>query len=110
MGNLKEFVGKHTTVSRLASGNKLSTDDIIDMELTIIDFDFVESDNGKYSVVRFSEIKDGFYFGGTVLTNILSEIAEHPEFSQELRTNGLRVKLSHATSRAGRKYVKVTMI
>lgn len=80
--------------------------EILDKDLTIKDFDFINGTDGEYVVFIVDEIKDSFYFGGQVLTNNLKEITE--EEKQEVRTSGLPVRFYEAKSKNKRNYIGCT--
>ena len=64
--------------------------ELIGQKVTIKDYDFLTGDNGDYVVFIVDEIKDSFYFGGSVLTNNLKALSA--EDKEEVRANGLPVE------------------
>lgn len=80
--------------------------EILDKELTIINFDFISGSDGEYVVFIVDEIKDSFYFGGQVLTSNLKQITS--EEKEEVKKNGLPVKFYEAKSKNKRTYIGCT--
>lgn len=77
--------------------------ELIGQKVTIKDYDFLTGDNGDYVVFIVDEIKDSFYFGGSVLTNNLKTLSE--EDKEEVRANGLPVEIYEAKSKNKRNYI-----
>lgn len=74
--------------------------------VTIKDFDFLDGQDGEYVVFIVDEVKDSFFFGGSVLTKDLKGLSE--EEKAEVKSNGLPVLLYEAKSKkTGRKYTAV---
>ena len=89
---------------------QLKKEEIIDKELTIIDFSFARTGNGETSVILFREASDKFLFGGTVITHLLKDINDDPEAVKALKEEGLRVRFFNSTSRSGKDYVNVEIL
>ena len=79
--------------------------DLLNKNVSIKDFAFLDGDDGKYVVFIVDEMKDLFFFGGTVLTNNLLEITD--EEKEEVKLNGLPIKLFESTNKKGRQYINV---
>lgn len=77
--------------------------EILDKNVTIKDFDFITGNDGEYVVFIIDEVKDTFYFGGSVLTNNLKMLSD--EEKEEVKREGLPVYLYEAKSKNNRKYV-----
>lgn len=77
--------------------------EILDKYATIKDFDFITGNDGEYVVFIIDEVKDTFYFGGSVLTNNLKMISD--EEKEEVKREGLPVYLYESKSKNNRKYV-----
>lgn len=74
--------------------------------VTIKDFDFLDGQDGKYVVFIVEEVKDSFFFGGSVLTKDLELLSE--EEKEDVKKNGLPVLMYEAKSKkSGRKYTAV---
>ena len=94
----------------LEGKTQLKKDDILDKELTIIDFSFARTGNGETTVIIFKEKPDKFWFGGTVITKLLKDINDDPEAVKALKEEGLRVRFFNSTSRSGKDYVNVEIL
>ena len=74
--------------------------------VTIKDFDFLDGQDGKYVVFIVEEVKDSFFFGGSVLTKDLELLSEDEK--EDVKKNGLPVLMYEAKSKkSGRKYTAV---
>ena len=94
----------------LEGKTQLKKDDVLETELTIIDFSFARTNNGETSVILFKETPDNFLFGGTVITNLLKDINAEPEAVKALKEEGLKVRFFNSTSRSGKDYVNVEIL
>lgn len=84
--------------------SKGDSKDILNKSLTIIDFDFIDGEDGEYAVFITAEIKDNFFFGGSVITKALKELEEN---KAEVRAEGLPIMLVERKSKKNRKYTSV---
>lgn len=91
---------------------KLKTSEIIDRDLTIIDFDFgVAPKTGEiFPVVIFKELPNCFYFGGMVLGDLLTDIQQDEQAMREIVTDGLRIKIAQKMSKNNRAYTMVELV
>lgn len=95
----------------LSNRSQVATEMILDKPLTIIDFSMARTKNGECAIVIFEEMPDNFYFAGTVLTNILRDIAKDDFDLRELRKNGMKIKLFESENKDHtRKYVNVDIL
>ena len=99
----------NTTID-LEGKTQLKKDDVLDTELTIIDFSFAKTSNGETSVIIFKEKPDKFLFGGKVITNLLKDINDDPEAVKALKEEGLKVRFFNSTSRSGKDYINVEIL
>lgn len=68
----KQIAEESLTLSRLHKGReKLETEDVVDMPLTIEDFDMVYTEAATYAVVTFVEHPKKFYNCGLILTKMV---------------------------------------
>lgn len=116
MSNLARLVKEITSTSILTLGRvKIDTPDVLGIELTLRDFDFVEYVDSReqktvnYPVVVFDELPESYYCGGKALADICTAI-EANGLHDELRTNGLRVMLGSTKTKANQPFVTVTVI
>lgn len=77
----------------LSNRSQITTDQIVDKKLTVIDYSIANTVNGECAIVLFSEMPDNFYFAGKVLTGIIKEIDADEFDKRELRKNGMQIKL-----------------
>ena len=77
-------------------------DEILNQKLTIKDFAFLNKDGQDYTVFIVDEIKDSFYFGGSVITGALKDLSD--EDIKEVRESGLPVEFYEGKSKNNRKY------
>ena len=79
-------------------------------ELTLDSVDLVTTDDGSfYSVVTFDELPDRFYFGGKVLTDIVTAIynVTESETGYPVKINEpVKVSCTMERSKNGRTYAK----
>ena len=107
------FKDKYNRGINLDLGNRsqVSTDMILDKELTITDFSMAKTKNGECAIVIFQEMPDNFYFAGTVLTGILKDISKDDFDMRELRKNGMKIKLFKSENKdKTRTYVNVDIL
>lgn len=79
--------------------------EILDVVVTITDYEFLDGTDGEYAVFIIKEDNDKFYFGGSVLTRDLKEFTE--EEKNEVKEKGLPVKFSNKKSKNKRNYTGV---
>lgn len=53
---------------------KASKQEILGRMLHIEDFGFIEGKNGQFAVIAFREMPDKFYFGNSIVTDMLREV------------------------------------
>ena len=108
MYDFKKF--QQNSTIELEGKTQLKKDEILDIELTIIDFSFARTSNGETSVILFKETPDKFLFGGTVITNLLKEINKDSDAVKALKEEGLKVRFFNSTSRSGKDYMNVEIL
>lgn len=109
-----------TTLSPLMDNReKLSMDDVISnypSGVTVNGFDIVTSGDKSYSVTTFSEDDSKFFFGGTVLTKIVTGwiaafSGDIEKASDALRdSGGVRMQFSHGRTKNGKDVTMVKII
>lgn len=116
MSNLARLVKEITSTSILTVGRvKIDTSEVVGVELTMRDFDFVTYEDTKekkevvYPVVIFDELPESYYCGGKALSDICTAIDANG-LHDELKTNGLRVMLGVTKTKANQPFVTVTVI
>lgn len=92
---------------------KGKTEDILDKELTLIDYEFHTNARGEYVTVIFEEFPEHFFFGGKVLTDFVKDLENEfgeLEAHKQVLADGVKLSLTTAKSRAGFSYTKVNII
>ena len=85
-----ESMNSGVKVDFMKGRNSGSTEEILGKKYTIRNYDFLKDEKGEdYAVFILDEIKDKFFFGGTVLTNNLKEFTEDEK--AEVLSGGLPV-------------------
>lgn len=65
------------TLSELHNGREqIDTDDILGEELTVVDFDLIETSDATYATFVFDEYPDRYYNGGLILTKMVNTFIE----------------------------------
>lgn len=72
--------------------------------LHVEDFGFIAQEGSTYPVIAFKEHPTDFYFGGSVLNDILSQV-DRDGMRDELKEQALILKMS--ISKKGRTYMNV---
>lgn len=86
---------------------KGKTEDLIGTVNTIRDFGFLPNDRGEqYAAFIVDERPDKFYFGGTVLTDRLTQL-EAEGYHDDVVELGLPMVMTEQKSRNGRSFVNV---
>ncbi len=107
MKTLKEFSkGLNSQVEIMNEKTKGVIDEIIGKCVTVNDYEFMSGDDGEFVVFTCKEIPDVFYFGSKVLTEGLKKCDEGG-YGEEIRSEGLPIKLVKKKSKKGREYTGV---
>lgn len=107
MKTLKEFAKALNNQSEVMVGReKGMTKEIIGKIVTICDYEFLSGDDGEFVVFVCKEIPEFFFFGGKVLTDGIKQCDEHG-YGDEIRNDGLKIKLVERKSKKGRDYISV---
>lgn len=75
--------------------------------LHIEDFGFINQEGSTYPVIAFVEHPNDFYFGGTVLNEVLIQV-DRDGMRDELKMQPITLKM--AQSKRGRTYMSVEFI
>lgn len=109
MTNYDEYVkGLVNNTDEIREGREKG-DNIFDKVITINNFLICSGDNGTYSEYTVAEDNEHFFFGGSVLTNLLTKIEADGQ-KDGVKSEGLKVKLTKKKSEKGREYVAVEII
>lgn len=92
-------------------GLKLETEELLDVVVTAKSCKSKTTKNGETSVWRFVEFPEGFYFGGTILTNLCKTIEADVELQEELKNGIIKFKLvMKKGEKNGREYVDYEVV
>ena len=108
--SLKERVKEIGVLSPLMEGKeKGEIDELINKEITIINYDFVKDKEGKEYVAFLIKETNKFYFGGLVLTENLREL-DLEGYGEDIRAEGIKCILNKRKSKNGMTYTNVDYI
>ena len=82
--------------------DKGNISDILGETLHIVDFGFINGDNGEYAVFLTAEHDDVFYFGNAVITDMLREVQKD---GMESELAEQKIVFENRTSKKGREYI-----
>lgn len=108
-----------TSTSKLMEGRtKISTDELIDKYpdgVTIVGFEWMNGDDGRYPVCVFSENENECFFGGTSLTSICESwydgYTDCETCSSDLAgEGGVKIKFSHGKTKQGRNFTRCDIV
>lgn len=80
--------------------------EILNKEVTLRDYDFINGKEGRFVVFIVDGIEDKFFFGGSVITELLDSL--NPEEKKELQAEGVPVEVYSKKSKNGREYNGMT--
>lgn len=112
----KDLAMKSMTLSELHNNRqKLESDSLYGKELTIENFDLVDTEDMRFAVFTFVEFPDSYYNGGLILTKmIMNWIAECGSIEEALKdyhnSEPLKIKLTESKTREKNNLVTVTVI
>lgn len=88
---------------------KLPTEAIVGKIVTIIDFDWSRGLE-RFPIILFKEHPNCYYFGGLVLSDLLSKIEADTDAYNELTSSGLAITVSMVPTKNGRRsYAKIDL-
>lgn len=113
--NLKELASSISGGSALMEGReKVNTEDIVGIELTLVDFDILKYEkDGKevsYPICVFKELPDKFYQGGMQLSRLCEAIASDEDLLAELKEQGLKLMFESSRTRSGNDFVNFSVL
>ena len=80
--------------------------EILNNEVTLRDYDFINGKEGRFVVFIVDGIEDKFFFGGSVITELLDSLT--PEEKKELQAEGVPVEVYSKKSKNDREYNGMT--
>ena len=118
--SLKELVVAKSMLSPLCVGTKLTTEQLAGKKLIITDADIVtyteqDSRTGEEKAVEFvvltvcDEKKNqlGYYQGGKALTEIFAEVLADEDYTKEMRSDGVKIRLVPKRTQGGNNFTAV---
>ena len=118
--SLKELVVAKSMLSPLCVGTKLTTEQLAGKKLIITDADiatYTEQDSrtGEEKAVEFvvltvcDEKKNqlGYYQGGKALTEIFAEVLADEDYTKEMRSDGVKIRLVPKRTQGGNNFTAV---
>lgn len=105
MSSFSQFMSSGTSLD-LEGREQIKTKDLLDIKVTVEDYSLIKGAHGKTAIVVFKEMPDGFYFSGTALTGILSEI-ETAGKHEDLKKEGMQIILYTSKTKKGVDFTAV---
>lgn len=89
--------------------DKGETAEIMGHTVHVIEYGYMNGDDGEYVVFLIRENEEHFFFGSTVVTSAFKQLDAtiQPEVLKEILELGLPIKLIERQSKSKRKYIKV---
>lgn len=85
----------------------------LDKEVVINEFGFLNGDEGEYAVFTLKGVDKEFYYGSSVVTDVLKQVEEvlngDGESQTEFLEHGLPVQFTQRMSKAKRKYTAIKL-
>lgn len=117
---LRELVTSKAMLSPLCVGDKLSTEQLAGKNLIVTDADLVtytekDAKTGAETVVEFVVLTVcddkkkplGYYQGGKALTEIFADVLADEDYSKEMRSDGVKIKLTPKRTKGGNNFTAV---
>lgn len=117
---LRELVTSKAMLSPLCVGDKLSTEQLAGKNLIVTDADLVtytekDAKTGAETVVEFVVLTVcddkkkplGYYQGGKALTEIFADVLADEDYSKEMRSDGVKIKLTPKRTKGGNNFTGV---
>ena len=111
MSKLNDYLkNKNSKISIMEGREKEDLKSLLDKEVTINDYDFLNGEDGIYAVFTIKEDTESFYFASSILTEDLQAM-ENAGLKDDIQTEGLRIKLEERKSKnSKRTYIAVNYI
>lgn len=100
MGYFDKFVKKG--IPFMEGREKGDLSNLVGQPLHIVDFGFIDGNDGEFAVIQFKEDAKKFYFGNSIVTEMLQEV-QKDGMEKELAKQV--IKFSMRTSKTGREYM-----
>lgn len=90
-------------VKLLDGREKGEMNDILNIPVTVDDYDFMNGSDGRYAVFTIKERPDQFFFGGSIFTTRITEL-DDKGFGEAVREFGLPVRFEKKKSKASNRF------
>lgn len=111
MSKLTDYIqNKNSKITIMEGREKEELRSLLDKEVTINNFDFLNGKDGIYAVFTIAEDEKSFYFASSIITENLLDI-EREGLKEEVQKEGLKIKLTERKSESSkRNYIAVNFI
>ena len=111
---LMELVTSKSMLSPLCVGEKMTTEQLAGKNIIIIDADLV-SYTEQDKVVEFvvltvcdeNKKQLGYYQGGKALTDIFADVLADEDYTKEMRSDGVKIRLVPKRTKGGNNFTAV---
>lgn len=97
----------HKGIPFMDGRSKGNISSLVGEVLHVEDFGFINQEGSTYPVIAFVEYPAEFYFGGSVLNDVLAQV-DRDGMREELKTQPITLKM--VKSKRGRTYMSVEFI
>ena len=118
--SLMELVTSKAMLSPLCVGTKMTTEQLAGKNIIITDADLVsyteqDTKTGEEKVVEFvvltvcdeNKKQLGYYQGGKALTEIFADVLADEDYTKEMRSDGVKVRLVPKRTQGGNNFTAV---
>ena len=118
--SLMELVTSKAMLSPLCVGTKMTTEQLAGKNIIVTDADLVsyteqDTKTGEEKVVEFvvltvcdeNKKQLGYYQGGKALTEIFADVLADEDYTKEMRSNGVKVRLVPKRTQGGNNFTAV---
>lgn len=118
--SLMEFVTSKAMLSRLCVGTKMTTEQLAGKNIVVTDADLVnyteqDTKTGEEKVVEFVVLTVcddkkkplGYYQGGKALTEIFTDVLADEDYTKEMRSDGVKIRLVPKHTQDGNNFTAV---
>lgn len=117
---LTELVTSKAMLSPLCVGTKMTTEQLAGKNIMVTDADLVsyteqDTKTGEEKVVEFVVLTVcddkkqplGYYQGGKALTEIFADVLEDEDYTKEMRSDGVKIRLVPKRTQGGNNFTAV---
>lgn len=89
---------------------QIKTEALLGKEVTVRNVDVIKTNNGECGIMIFDEFPNSFYFAGSVLTTLCTDIIADDSL-EELKNDGLKITIfKQKSEKTNREYVTYRFI